>query len=314
MNKRSNSGKAAAAAMTAEQRRERAMKGVEAKKAKAQLPKVKYHGELRIGDITLDVAVLDNEMRVITQQAVFNALGRPSRGNARLINIPVFMDAKNLQPFIKQDLRDVISKIEFIDYKGRITQGYNALILPRVARLYVDVKNSNQLHPTQIETAKKAELLLYGLGEVGITALVDEATGYQDARTKDALAKIFESFIAKELQPWIKTFPDDYYKELFRLYNLPYPPKDNKVARPQFFGKVTNKVIYKKLAPEILPELKKQANKYAKGTRLHQTLTPEKGHPDLLKLVASVTTIMKLSKDKEDFFEKVDLIHPDFDT
>ncbi len=30
---------------------------------------------------------------------------RPARGNSRVIGIPVFMDAKNLQAFIDEDLR-----------------------------------------------------------------------------------------------------------------------------------------------------------------------------------------------------------------
>lgn len=313
MNKRANSGYATNAKMTYEQKRERAMKGVEARKIRASLPKATHTGQLAIGETLLDVAVLDNNIRIITQQAVFDALGRPSRGNARLINTPVFMDAKNLQPFINQELNELINKIDYIDKNGNIKTGYNALILPLVADLYLKVREAGALHRTQQETALKAEILVRSLAKVGITALVDEATGYQDERAKDDLAKIFEAFIAKELQPWVKTFPDDYYKELFRLYGLEYPPKNGKVARPQFFGNVTNKVIYKKLAPEILPELKKQAQKYTKSTKLHQGLTPDKGHPDLLKLVSSVTTIMKLSKDKDEFFEKVDLIHPDFD-
>ena len=223
------------------------------------------------------------------------------------------MDAKNLQPYISQGLREVIDRIEYIDKNGKIQKGYDANILPLVADLYLKAREANVLHPTQIETAKKAEVLVRAFALVGIRALVDEATGYQAVREKDDLAKIFEAFVAKELQPWIKTFPDDYYKELFRLYELPQPEEGN-MSKPQFFGKVTNKVIYKKLAPKVLPELKKQAAKLGKkSTRLHQALTPEKGHPDLLRLVSSVTTIAKLSKDKNDFFEKVDIIHPDFD-
>lgn len=311
MNKRANSGYATNAKMTDEQKHERAMKGVEAKKAKANLPKVKYRGTLSIGETVLDVAVLDNGLRIITQTAVFSALGRPSRGNARLIDTPVFMDAKNLQPFINQELRYVINKIEFIDLNGKVVQGYNALILPRVARLYQDVKFAGQLHPAQIETARKAEILLYGLGEVGITALVDEATGYQDARAKDALAKILEAFVAKELQPWLKTFPDEYYKQIFRLYNLEYPPtKQN--YRPQFIGKLTNNVVYERLAPEILPELKKEASKLEKKAKLHQFLTSDVGHPKLREHLASLITLLKLSKTPQEFKEKVDLIHPKF--
>ena len=310
---RVRSGKASAEKMTAEQRKERALKGVEARKERSKLPSAEYEGKLNVGEIQLSVAVLDNEQRVITQQAVFDALDRPSRGNARQINTPVFMDAKNLQPYISQGLREVIDRIEYIDKNGKIQKGYDANILPLVADLYLKAREAKVLHPTQIDTAKKAEVLVRAFALVGIRALVDEATGYQAVREKDDLAKIFEAFVAKELQPWIKTFPDDYYKELFRLYELPQPEEGN-MSKPQFFGKVTNKVIYKKLAPKVLPELKKQAAKLGKkSTRLHQALTPEKGHPDLLRLVSSVTTIAKLSKDKNDFFEKVDIIHPDFD-
>lgn len=311
MNKRANSGYATNSKMTDEQKRERALKGVQAKKERANLPKVQYRGTLSIGEVVLDVAVLDNGLRVITQTAVFSALGRPSRGNARLIDTPVFMDAKNLQPFINQELKDVINKIEFIDLNGKVVQGYNALILPRVARLYQDVKFAGQLHPTQIETARKAEILLYGLGEVGITALVDEATGYQDARNKDALTKILEAFVAKELQPWLKTFPDEYYKQIFRLYNLEYPPvKQN--YRPQFIGKLTNDVVYERLAPDILPELKKEATKIEKKAKLHQFLTSDVGHPKLREHLASLVTLLKLSDTPQDFKQKVDLIHPKF--
>lgn len=306
-------GVAAAAKMTAEQRKERAMKGVAAREYKKTLPVARFEGKLNIGNSELEVAVIDDDIRVIRQQAVFEALDRPARGTIRQADIPVFMDAKNLQPLISNELMEVTRKIEYVDKNGKIQNGYNASILPLVADLYLTAREKNVLHATQVDTAAKAEILVRALAKVGITALVDEATGYQDAREKDALAKVFEAFITNELQPWIKTFPDDYYKELFRLYNLPYPPINGKVSRPSFFGHVTNKVIYKKLAPEILPELKKQASKMGKSTRLHQTLTPERGHPDLLKLVTSVTTIMKLSDTKEDFFEKVDRIHPDFD-
>jgi len=44
-------------------------------------------------------------------------------------------------------------------------------------------------------------------------ALVDEATHYQEVRKKDALSAILEAFVAKEIRPWVKTFPNDYYAE-----------------------------------------------------------------------------------------------------
>ena len=137
MSNKSNSGKAAAAAMTAEQRKDRAMKGVEKRKILAGLPKALYEGKLKIGESELDVAVLDDSSRIITQAAIFKALDRPVRGTSRMINIPVFMDAQNLQPFIDEGLRGVISKVQYIDFNGKIQEGYNATIMPLVCDLYL---------------------------------------------------------------------------------------------------------------------------------------------------------------------------------
>mgnify|MGYP003561277120 CR=1 FL=1 len=46
---------------------------------------------------------------------------------------------------------------------------------------------------------------------VGITALVDEATGYQYERENDELQKILKAYISEELLPWQKRFPDIFY-------------------------------------------------------------------------------------------------------
>ena len=67
------------------------------------------------------------------------------------------------------------------------------------------------------------------------------ATGYQSDRAKDALAKILEAFIDKELQPWAQTFPADFYREMFRLRGLAFPT--DTVKGPQYFGVLTNNVM-----------------------------------------------------------------------
>jgi P63C domain len=97
--------------------------------------------------------------------------------------------------------------------------------------------------------AQQCEILVRGFARVSIIALVDEATGFQRDRAKNALAQILEAFVAKELQPRIKTFPDDYYAQLFRLRGLEYP--NDSVKRPQYFGTLTNDIVYKRLAPGV---------------------------------------------------------------
>lgn len=303
-------GKVRAEKMTPEQRKEQAAKMVAARQAKAAMPKAMYEGKLNIGNTELDVAVLDDNRRVITQAAIFRALDRPARGNARVIDTPVFIDAKNLQPFIDEDLRAVINKIEYVNLSNKKQEGFDATILPLVCDLYLKAREAGVItKANQLSTAQKAEILVRSLAKVGIIALVDEATGYQDVRSKDALAKILEAFVAKELQPWVKTFPLEYYKELCRLYNVPFPPlKNNKF--PQFFGHITNNAVYTRLAPELLPELKKAASKQEKKAKLHQLLTQDVGHPKLKEHLASVVTLLKLAKDKDDFSRMLDIVHP----
>jgi hypothetical protein len=165
--------------------------------------------------------------------------------------------------------------------------------------------------PTQYKhIVHAADILMRGLANVGIIALVDEATGYQRDRAKDALQRILEEFIAKELRPWVRTFPDDYYAQMFRLRGMNWP-RDT-VKKPQYFGHLTNDIVYKRLAPGVLEELRKTTPKGAAGRykhQLHRRLTDDVGHPKLREHLASVITIMKLSNNYEDFKRKLDRIH-----
>ena len=74
------------------------------------IQKSTHEGILKLGGTELNVSVLQDGTRIVTHSAVFKALGREARGNARVINIPAFMDAKNLQPLIDADLKGVIKR------------------------------------------------------------------------------------------------------------------------------------------------------------------------------------------------------------
>ncbi len=81
-------------------------------------------------------------------------------------------------------------------------------------------------------------------------------------------------------------------------------------------GHLTNDIIYKRLAPGVLEELKKSTPKTPSGRHrqhLHRRLTPDLGHPKLREHMASVVTIMKLSDGYRDFKSKLDRIHGKYD-
>jgi hypothetical protein len=216
-----------------------------------------------------------------------------------------------LEPYLTDELLKASAPIAFRTPNGVRANGYRAELLPKVCEVYLRARDDKVLAPNQKPVAKQADILMRGLATVGIIALVDEATGYQDMRARDALSKILQAFVAKELQPWIRTFPNDFYRELFRLRGLDYP--EGTVKRPQYFGQLTNDLVYRRLAPGVLDELKRVSDRDDEGRLRHryfQRLTSNVGYPKLREHLGSVVTLMKLSDGWGDFVRMLDRIHP----
>ncbi len=199
---------------------------------------------------------------------------------------------------------------------GGKSVGYDARLLPLVAEVYLRfrdhrLKDNGEIPARYERMIVAADILIRSLANVGIIALVDEATGFQRDRATDALATILEAFIAKELRPWVRTFPQEFYEQLFRLRGLEFP-KDT-VKRPQYFGHLTNDIVYRRLAPYVLDELRKATPRRPDGRlkdALFRRLTDDIGHPRLRELLVSEITIMKLSDAYGDFIDKLDRVHP----
>lgn len=315
-NPKSHGGIARASRMTPEERSIAAKKAAESRWAEPS-PRKAVSGSadkpLVVGDKEIECYVLEDGTRVITQGAMLTALGRSRRVNRKPgddMDLPPILRAQALKPFITEDLIADAQPIKFFTTEGVRANGYRADVLPRLCEAWLAARESDALRDSQIPIARAAEIIVRGLARVGIIALIDEATGYQDVRSRDALARILEAYVADELQPWVKTFDVDFYKEMFRLRNLPFDPSS--IKRPPFFGHLTNDIVYKRIAPGVFEEIKAQRardEKKRKG-RFHQQLTSEVGHPKLREHIASVTAIMKLSTSWEDFKQKLEMVHP----
>lgn len=285
-------------------------------------PVATHESTIKLGDLDIDCAVLEDGTRVISERAMTRAFGGKRGGShwKRMkedgSRLPVYISAKNYLPYITKDLESSLSSpIKYKTKQGGIANGLDAGMLPAICDIFLKTRDAQSLYASQMPMAVQADIIMRALASVGIIALIDEATGYQRDRASDALAQILEKFIAKELQPWVKTFPDEFYEEMFRLRKLNFP-KDT-VKKPQYFGHLTNDIIYKRLAPGILEELKKSTPKNKSGARKHQLqrrLSPDLGHPKLKERLASVTTIMKLSENYDDFKVKLNKIHPRLDS
>ena len=167
--------------------------------------KATHSGSLKFGDIKIPCFVLADGRRVISGRAMTNAIGMKGRGQgAQRISTH-----KTLKPFINNELDLAIrNPIQVIDAPGsrkkKPISGYEATILHDLCQIVLKARDAGQLKTDQeVRYGIACEALIRAFAKVGIIALVDEATGYQDVRSREALQKILEAFIAKELRPWV---------------------------------------------------------------------------------------------------------------
>ena len=255
---------------------------------------------LIIGNIEIDCYVLEDETRVLSRGGFQSALGRhrTSRKHQQndVVNLPAFLAASNLQPFVSKALVTASTPVEFqAPSRGPVAYGYRAELLPEVCEVYEEAHRAGALLPSQQHIAERARIVRKGLGKLGIIGLVDEATGYQEIRSKLALATILEKFIAKELQPWTRTFPYEFYEQIFRLKRWSGP---DGVKRPSVIGHYTNDIVYARLAHGVLEELQRKNPALPTGGRKrrhHQWFTPDPGHAKLKEHLAAVIALMKVA-------------------
>lgn len=281
-----------------------------------KLPKATHDGILNIGDAEISCYVLENGNRILSTRGIMKSLGRSWRGRKYTgTQLPVFLEAKNLKQLINSDILPVLTPIEFKTPRGAIAEGYNAEILPAICDIYLQAREDGVLTAQQLVVAKKCEILVRGFARIGIIALVDEATGYQDVRARKALEEILDKFITEELRKWAKTFPDEFYKEVFRLKGWPYAPWS--VKRPGVIGRYTNDIVYERLAPSVLDELRRKNPTTPRGyrkVRHHQWLTEDVGHPRLREHIAAVIALMRASNNWTQFHRMLQRAFPRYGT
>lgn len=270
-----------------------------------KLPVARYTGVLSLGDAEIGCAVLEDGTRLLTQSDMMRALGRARQAKGRGfydadVNLPAFLTAKNLKPFIPNDLYVTSSQIEFLLPSGKKAFGYRAELLPQVCEVYLEARDAGALAQSQLHVARQADILVRSLAKVGIVALVDEATGYQRDRGHDALRLLLERYIAEGLQKWIHTFPDSFFAELDRLYdNAPTTPR----SRPQYYGRFINKYVYEPIEHGYVKAKLDELNITDEGkrrARFHQWLTDE-GRTILTRQIGKVEGIMEMCNDIEHF-------------
>lgn len=285
----------------------------------ANLPTAAYGSPekpLMIGGIPIDAYVLDDvdHTRVLARAGFVRAIGRTGKvkgGRAYddELQTPVFLTADNLKPFISQDLLSNSKPIIF-SANGKQVIGYRAELLPQVCEVYLDARDAGVLRQNQLAIAGACRALHRAFAKIGIIGLVDEATGFQQFREREAIQAFLDKFLRKELAAWVKTFPDEFFEQIFRLKN--WPTKDDS-RRPGVVGKYINDLIYDRLGPGVLEELRRKNPIDEKGRRKakhFQWLTENIGHPALAQHMYATIGFMRAATDWPSFLTSFTKAYP----
>ncbi|MEC7755809.1 MAG: P63C domain-containing protein [Bacteroidota bacterium] len=270
---------------------------------------VKYDGVLELTDqVSIDCYVLEDGTRVLSgreMQRALNMVDDEDSSKTSGARLNRYLNQKSLNPFIFKDKEPGhFDPIEC--YKGdKKINGFEASVLIDICDAFLEARKEIKLSARQQIIADQCEILMRSFAKVGLIALIDEATGYQYDREQKELQTILKALVSDEILEYQQQFQLSFYREIFRLWGIPFTPK-NIQRKPQFIGHLTNKYVYQNLPKGVfvLEELKSKTPKTKKGNykyRLHQSLTEDKGREALKKVLYSIETLASISKNKREF-------------
>lgn len=251
-----------------------------------------FPGTLKLGSIEMECHVLNDGRRVITQRAIVKALsgGRESGNLSRYLET---------NPIINHHLT-AGTEIEFkIPGLPTMAIGREATALIEICDAYMEADERELLKSNQKKLAVAAGIIIRACAKIGIIALIDEATGYQEVRAKNALQLKLQAFIADEMQDWARAFPTEFWTELARLEGIRYSPR----SRPLRWGRYIMMFVYDAIDPEIGQELRKK-NPNPHFRKNHHQWLKQFGKDKLRDQLQKVITIMQLCEDMDEFRKK----------
>lgn len=274
------------------------------------IPTTDFTGFVTIGKMKIPVAVLypesENPIRVIVQREIVGLLTGNKKGG-----FDRYLKPENLQKYVPEKFRgkqfsETLQTFKINGQAGRSAQAFEATDLIDLCEMYMRARTDHKLLPTQKNLAIQAEIIVFAFAKAGIIATIDEATGYQEVRDKKAIEKIVNMYVDEGLRKWAKRFPDDFYKQIFRLNGWHYEP--TKVKKPQVIGKWTNKIVYSRFPKGVLaklqdknPIIKDSAGKTYREFQ-HHRFFKEIGNIELAEYISNAIFLMRTTTNMRKFW------------
>ncbi len=278
------------------------------KKNKDNIKIAEYTGKISFNGCNLYCAVLKDGTRIIVSRSLANVLGRKGSGSdwekkrKEGVLLPEYVSAEYLRDFIPENLKNKLSNpIKYQLGKNKfIQEGIEATSLSDILYVWMDADKKGALGKRQKKVAETAYILSKAISKVGVIALVDEATGFQKYRKKDALRQLVEFYVIEEARKWTKEFTDRFFEGLDSIYKN---EKTTPRTRPKYYGKFINTYVYSPIEKGKIFLALKENQKKSKHKRLHQFLSQDIGLSVLRNRIGRISALLDISPNLRKFKE-----------
>lgn len=270
-------------------------------------PKVVASGVLEVFN-DLPCYVLDDGQRIFRLSNITKALRGKEHGK-----FGNYLAASNIQKYLPRRLIPLSDQdhdrvpqgaVEFL-LNDKIEKGYNSEDFMDVCAAFIEANNKEELSSAQREIVFNAQNYILACAKVGITALIDEATGYQTLREENALQLKLKFFLSDQLRDWEKTFPDELWRQFGRLTNW----KGSIHSRPRYWGKLVNELIYDCIDKDLADYLKESKPMQPSNVRYHQWLNENHG---VRALTEHIWQVVGMARSCTTIDELKDMVNKEF--
>ena len=264
-----------------------------------------------IGDIDVEVCVLDDETRVVVQRQFFAAIGisRTAALKSSGSENRIFKPQKWLKPFISSDLEAGLKIPRLFNSRTGIAHGYPVILLVDMWDAIIMADDAGSTHHSRHDhIVALARDMRRRFTKIGLVSLVDEITGYQENRPRDALLSLY---LQDDFREWAKQFPMEFYQAIAKLKDWPIPKTMSEVKLAM--AQITCDLIYDRIYTQLLPRLRIINPVAEDGRRLrkhHQHLTESVGILHLQRVIHQVTVLAGKHKVWGNFMVEVEELLP----
>lgn len=255
--------------------------------------------------------VLEDGQRIFRLSHLTKALTNKEHGK-----FGNYLATSNINKYLPENLKPLNDKYHdrvpqgIVKFKfksaDKVEKGYNSEDFMDVCAAFATANLRGEiLSDAQKEIVINVNKYILASSKVGITALIDEATGYQAQRDHNELQLRMSFYLAEKEREWEKTFPDQLWMEFGRLTNWSGSIKQ----RPKYWGKLVNEFVYDCIDEDLVTYLKENKPLKPSNTRYHQWLNEDRG---VKALIQHIWQVIGMSKTCNSIQELRRLINKEF--